>query len=41
MAHHDDNHRDDSGWGWVLINLVALAWITLPVSIALTQVVQW
>ncbi|CAI8186852.1 MULTISPECIES: hypothetical protein [unclassified Marinobacterium] len=38
---HDENFRDKSGWGWIAINLVALAWITMPVSIALTQVVQW
>ncbi|MEY3038263.1 hypothetical protein [Marinobacterium sp. LSUCC0821] len=41
MAHHDENFRDGSGWGWIAINLVALAWITMPVSIALTKVVQW
>jgi len=38
---HEDFKGDESGWGWIVINLVALAWITMPVSIALTQVVQW
>jgi hypothetical protein len=41
MAHHDENFRDGSGYGWILINLVALAWVTMPVSIVLTKVVQW
>lgn len=38
---HDENFRDESGYGWIVINLVALLWITMPVSIALTKVVQW
>lgn len=41
MAHQDENFRDSSGWGWIVINLGALLWITMPVSIALTKVVQW
>ena len=41
MAHDNDNFRDKSGFGWILINLAALLWITMPVSIALTKVVQW
>ncbi|MGB0663105.1 MAG: hypothetical protein ACPGMR_04890 [Pontibacterium sp.] len=40
MAQHDENFRDESGFGWLLINLVALAWITMPVSIALSNI-QW
>jgi len=32
---------DKSGWGWFAINILALLWITMPVSIALTKVVQW
>ncbi|SEG78181.1 MULTISPECIES: hypothetical protein [Marinobacterium] len=38
---HDENFRDSSGWGWLLINAVAMLWITMPVSIVLTKVVQW
>lgn len=38
---NDSNFRDNSGFGWVLINLVALLWVTMPVSLVLTQVVQW
>lgn len=33
MAHHEENFRDGSGFSWILINLVALAWITMPASI--------
>ena len=40
MAQHDENFRDESGFGWLLINLVALAWITMPASIALSNI-QW
>ncbi|WP_372831055.1 hypothetical protein [Pontibacterium sp.] len=38
MAHHDENFRDGSGFGWILVNLVALAWITMPASIAWSNV---
>jgi hypothetical protein len=41
MAHHDENFRDNTGYGWVILNLLALLWITMPVSIALVKVVQW
>ena len=41
MAHNDENFRDSSGIGWVIINLLALLWITMPISIALITVVQW
>lgn len=41
MADNNGNFRDDSGWGWLVINLIAIGWITMPVSIALTKVVQW
>jgi hypothetical protein len=41
MDHHDESFRDNTGYGWIAINLVALAWVTMPVSIVLTQVVQW
>jgi len=41
MAEHDENFRDNSGYGWIAINLVAMLWITMPVSIALIKVVQW
>ena len=37
MAHHDENFRDGSGIGWILVNLVALAWITMPASIAVSN----
>lgn len=37
----DENFRDSSGFGWVLINLLAMVWVTMPVSLVLTQVVQW
>jgi len=37
MAHHDENFRDGSGFGWILVNLVALAWITMPASIAVSN----
>ncbi len=35
----NENFRDSSGFGWILINLVALAWITMPASIAVSRVV--
>lgn len=38
---HEHFEGDTSGWGWIAINLVAMLWITMPVSIALTKVVQW
>ena len=41
MADHDENFRDSSGPIWFIINLAALAWITMPVPIALTTIVQW
>jgi len=37
----DENFRDSSGFGWLLIDLIAMVWVTMPVSIVLTQVVQW
>ncbi|WP_268239406.1 hypothetical protein [Amphritea balenae] len=39
MANHDENFRDGSGPVWILINLCALAWITMPASIAWSRVV--
>ncbi|WP_255853031.1 hypothetical protein [Marinobacterium rhizophilum] len=41
MAHHDENFRDTAGYGWLFINLLAMLWITMPVSIALVKIVQW
>ena len=41
MAHHDEKFRDGSGYSWIVINLIALAWVTMPVSIVLVKVVQW
>ncbi|SIS86793.1 hypothetical protein [Neptunomonas antarctica] len=41
MAHHDEKFSDNSGYGWIVINLVALVWVTMPVSIVLIKVVQW
>lgn len=41
MAHDDENFHDSSGYGWIIINIAALLWITMPVSIAFTKVVQW
>lgn len=38
---HDENFRDSSGFGWLIIDLIAMVWVTMPVSIVLTQVVQW
>lgn len=38
---HDENFRDKSGYGWLIINLLAILWITMPITIALTKVVQW
>ncbi len=38
MASHDENFRDSSGFGWILVNLVALAWITMPASIAVSNI---
>lgn len=40
MANHDENFRDSSGPVWFLVNLLALAWITMPVPIALLNI-QW
>lgn len=37
----NENFRDSSGFGWIVVNLIAMAWITMPVSLVLTQVVQW
>jgi len=41
MAHHDEEFRDNSGYGWLLIDLAAMLWVTMPVSIVLLKVVQW
>ncbi|WP_281174721.1 hypothetical protein [Marinobacterium jannaschii] len=41
MADHDENFRESAGWGWIFINILALLWVTMPVSIVLTKVVQW
>lgn len=41
MAQHDANFRDSAGYGWLFVNILALLWITMPVSIALTKIVQW
>jgi hypothetical protein len=40
MAEHNFD-GDKSSWGWMAINLIAMVWVTMPVSIVLTQVVQW
>lgn len=37
----DENFRDSSGFGWLLIDLIAMVWVTMPVSIVLAKVVQW
>lgn len=34
----NENFRDSSGFSWIIINLVALAWITMPASIAVSRV---
>lgn len=41
MANHDENYRDSSGVSWIVINIAALVWVTMPVSAALLTVVQW
>ncbi|MDY6889993.1 MAG: hypothetical protein SVU24_00135 [Pseudomonadota bacterium] len=41
MTQDNEKLQDNSGFGWILINLVALAWVTMPVSIVLIKVVQW
>ncbi|MCV6590853.1 MAG: hypothetical protein OIF57_17815 [Marinobacterium sp.] len=38
MASHDENFREKAGWGWIAINLVALAWITMPASIMVSRI---
>lgn len=38
---HENFEGDKSSWGWIVINLIAMVWVTMPVSIALTKVVQW
>jgi len=40
MAEYDPNFRDGSGGIWILINLAAILWITMPASIALSNI-QW
>lgn len=35
------NFRDSTGLGWVIIDLIALAWVTMPASIVLLKCVQW
>ncbi len=34
----NENFRDNSGFTWVLINLVAMAWVTMPASIAISRI---
>ncbi len=34
---HDENYRDPAGFGWIIINLLAIAWITMPASIAISR----
>ncbi|WP_261843134.1 hypothetical protein [Aliamphritea ceti] len=41
MADHDANFRDSSGPIWFVINLAAMAWITMPVPIALITILKW
>ncbi|MGB0732197.1 MAG: hypothetical protein ACPGPF_00480 [Pontibacterium sp.] len=38
MAHHDENAGDSTGLGWIIINLVAFAWITMPLSIGVSRI---
>ncbi|BBB31427.1 hypothetical protein [Neptunomonas japonica] len=40
MDHHDENFRDTSSYGWIAINLVAMVWVTMPVSIVAMQIMQ-
>lgn len=35
----DENFRDSSGFAWIIINLAAIAWITMPASIGLSRIV--
>ncbi len=34
---HDENYRDPAGFSWIIINLIAIAWITMPASIAISR----
>jgi len=38
MASHDENFRETAGWGWIIINLAALAWITMPASLMVSRI---
>jgi len=34
----NENFRDSSGFAWIIINLAAIGWITMPASIAWSNV---
>ena len=38
MANHDENFRDGTGFGWIIINLIAMAWVTMPLTIGLSRI---
>ncbi|MDO6594534.1 hypothetical protein [Neptuniibacter sp. 1_MG-2023] len=37
MAEHNEDFRDSSGFSWIIINLIAMAWVTMPASIAISR----
>jgi len=38
MASQNEEFRETAGWGWIIINLVAMAWITMPASIMVSRI---
>ncbi len=38
MASPNEEFREKAGWGWIIINLVAMAWITMPASIMVSRI---
>ncbi|EPJ48583.1 MAG: hypothetical protein OFPI_28680 [Osedax symbiont Rs2] len=39
MSDHDQNFKDSSGLGWVIIVAIALAFVTMPVTIGIVKYV--
>lgn len=39
MSDHNEEFKEATGLGWVIINLIALAWVTMPVSIGLSKII--
>lgn len=39
MSEHDENFKDSTGLGWIIIGVVALVWATMPITIGVFKYV--